>query len=87
MFEILKIKDVQLKLGSWAKTARKNQHLSQDQLAETLALSRITIQNLESGKNTTLDTLLKVMQHFDVLEKFDAFLQNEIDNHQYKSMY
>jgi transcriptional regulator with XRE-family HTH domain len=87
LFEILTIKNVKTDLGKLTKVLRKKQKLSQDELADLLNMSRITIQNLESGKNVTTDTLLKVFQHFDVLEKFDHFLQEEIKNNSYKSLY
>ena len=87
LFEILKIKDVKTDLGKLTKVLRKKQKLSQDELADLLNMSRITIQNLESGKNITSDTLLKVFQQFDVLEKFNHFVQEEIKNNSYKSLY
>jgi transcriptional regulator with XRE-family HTH domain len=87
MFETLKIKDVKIGLGKWVKLMRKKHNLTQDQLAELLNLSRITIQNLESGKNITIDTLLKVLRHFDTLEKFNQFVQEEIKNNSYESLY
>jgi transcriptional regulator with XRE-family HTH domain len=75
MFEgNLKIKDVKLEIGHLVKSYRKQQKLSQQELAYQLELSRITIQNLESGKNFTIDTLLKVFNHFDVLVGFNQFL-------------
>jgi transcriptional regulator with XRE-family HTH domain len=87
LFEILTIKNVKTDLGKLTKVLRKKQKLSQDELADLLNMSRITIQNLESGKNVTTDTLLKVFQHFDVLEKFNHFMQEEIKNNSYKSLY
>jgi transcriptional regulator with XRE-family HTH domain len=87
LFEILTIKNVKTDLGKLTKVLRKKQKLSQDELADLLNMSRITIQNLESGKNVTTDTLLKVFQHFDILEKFNHFLQEEIKNNSYKSLY
>ncbi|PWK16730.1 helix-turn-helix protein [Arcicella aurantiaca] len=87
LFETLKIKDVKTNTGELVKVMRKQQNLSQDQLAELLGLSRLTIQNLESGKNITIDTLLKVFQYFDCLEKFDQFIKQEIENNNYKSLY
>jgi transcriptional regulator with XRE-family HTH domain len=59
------------------KSYRKQQKLSQQELADQLELSRITIQNLESGKNFTIDTLLKVFNHFDVLVGFNQFLMDK----------
>ena len=81
------IKDVKNDLGLWIKTLRKQQNLSQEELALALNLSRLTIQNLESGKNPTIDTLLKVLQHFDVLERFSMFIGDETKNNNYDSLY
>ncbi|MEY4538411.1 MAG: hypothetical protein RLZZ306_168 [Bacteroidota bacterium] len=87
LFETLTIKDVKTDIGKWIRVMRKKQNLSQDQLAELLNMSRITIQNLEAGKNITIDTLLKIFRHFDALEKFNDFVQEEIKNNSYKSLY
>ncbi len=78
----LKIKDVKSEIGQLVKSYRKQQKLSQQELADQLELSRITIQNLESGKNFTIDTLLKVFNHFDALVGLNQFLidkQNETE--------
>jgi transcriptional regulator with XRE-family HTH domain len=84
----LKIKDVKLEIGQLVKSYRKQQKLSQQDLAEQLELSRITIQNLESGKNFTIDTLLKVFNHFDVLVGFNQFLMDKRnENEQMTSLY
>jgi transcriptional regulator with XRE-family HTH domain len=73
----LKIKDVKSEIAQLVKSYRKQQKLSQQVLADQLELSRITIQNLESGKNFTIDTLLKVFNHFDVLVGFNQFLMDK----------
>lgn len=73
----LKIKDVKLEIAQLVKSYRKQQKLTQQELADQLELSRITIQNLESGKNFTIDTLLKVFNHFDVLVGFNQFLMDK----------
>lgn len=57
----IKIKDIKLEIGQLVKSFRKRDKISQEELAEKLNLSRITIQNLEAGKNFTIDTLLKVL--------------------------
>ena len=67
IFDTVKIKDVKSDMGETLRLLRKNSKLSQQDLADLLNLSRLTIQNLESGKNFTIDTLLKVLQHFDLL--------------------
>jgi transcriptional regulator with XRE-family HTH domain len=86
--ENLKIKDVKSEIGQLVKSYRKQQKLSQQDLAEELELSRITIQNLESGKNFTIDTLLKVLNYFDVLVEFNQFLiDKRKENEQLTSLY
>ena len=86
-FEEVTIKDVKLKTAELVKGMRKNRGISQLQLAEELELSRITIQNLEAGRNTTLDTLLKAFQYFDCLDKFHQFIAAEIQNNDTPSLY
>ena len=73
----LKIKDVKSEIGQLVKSYRKQQKLTQQELADQLELSRITIQNLESGKNFTIDTLLKVFNHFDALVGLNQFLMDK----------
>lgn len=73
------IKDVKLGVGRFVKAKRKAENLTQEQLAERLAMSRITIQNLEAGKNFTMNTLLKVLQHFDLLSALHQLIINEVD--------
>jgi transcriptional regulator with XRE-family HTH domain len=67
MFEIVEIKDVKRELGALVKALRKQRNLSETQLAERIDVSRTTIQNLELGKNFTVDTFLKVMKEMDLL--------------------
>jgi transcriptional regulator with XRE-family HTH domain len=73
------IKDLKLGVGRFVKAKRKAENLTQEQLAERLAMSRITIQNLEAGKNFTMDTLLKVLQHFDLLSALYQLIISEVD--------
>ncbi len=79
----IKIKDIKLGIGQLTKTLRKREGVTQQELADLLGMSRITVQNLESGKNVTIDTLLKVMQHFDLLRELNDLLkekQDELDD-------
>ncbi|MES2704529.1 MAG: helix-turn-helix transcriptional regulator [Bacteroidota bacterium] len=87
MFGNITVKDVKKRIGSLVKTLRQRESLTQEELAEKLDLSRITIQNLESGKNPTMDTLLKVLQHFDLLAGFDSYVETEIQNNGQQSLY
>lgn len=70
MLELVTIKQTKEELGKWCKLQRDRFELSQQQLAEQLGISRYTIQKFESGKNSTIDTVLKIAHHFDDLEKF-----------------
>jgi transcriptional regulator with XRE-family HTH domain len=84
----LKIKDVKLEIGQLAKSYRKKQKLSQQDLADQLELSRLTIQNIESGKNFNIDTLLKVLNHFNLLTALNQVLiEKRNENEQFTSLY
>jgi transcriptional regulator with XRE-family HTH domain len=75
MLEITTIKDVKVKIGEACKTLRKSNDLSREYLAEVLDVSSTTIQNIENGKNATLDNILKVANHFGLLQS----ITKEID--------
>jgi transcriptional regulator with XRE-family HTH domain len=87
MLSFITIKDCKLKIGEWCKMKRKSEKLSQNELAELLDISRITIQKLEAGKNITLDNLLKIMNHFDDLNKLYAPFDDDIKNNNIMSLY
>ena len=69
MFETIEIKDVKVEIGELIKTIRKNRDMTQIELADRLNVSRNTISNLESGKNFTIDTLLKALKELDLLDR------------------
>ena len=69
MFETIEIKDVKVEIGELIKTIRKNRDMTQLELADRLNVSRNTISNLESGKNFTIDTLLKALKELDLLDR------------------
>ena len=83
----LTIKNVKDTLGALTRVLREREGLTQEQLAEKLAISRLTIQNLERGKNVTIETILKVLQHFELLRSFNDFINTEVDNNSQKSLY
>ncbi len=74
MFETVEIKDVKNEIGLLVKAIRKQRGISQIQLAKSLDVSRTTIQNLELGKNFTVNTILKVLRELDLLTQ----LHNEV---------
>ncbi len=71
MFNTVEIKDVKNELGLLIKALRKQRGISQVEFAKSLDVSRTTIQNLEMGKNFTVDTILKVLKELDLLEQFN----------------
>lgn len=86
-FDVVTVKDVKVRIGELVKLMRKRDGLSQEELARLLAMSRITIQNLESGKNATMDTMLKALQHWDLLPTMLTFIDNEIADNNVPSLY
>lgn len=88
MFNTIEIKEVKQGIGLLVKTIRKKRKLTQIDLANTLNVSRNTIQNLESGKNFTADTVFKVLKEFDLLKGFyDSILKTKNEIEQAKSLY
>lgn len=75
LFEIVTLKEVKQSIGKICREKREAQKLSRDELAALLNLSRNTIQHIEMGKNSTIDNLLKVAYHFDLLNDIHAGLQ------------
>ena len=79
MIDAVTIKDVKLQLGELCKQKRQSYEMSQEDLAEALDISRYTIQKFENGKNATLDTVLKIANHFDLLNNLYQALK-DIEN-------
>ena len=54
-------------VGQRLKSLRKNSKLSQEQLAEALSLSRVSITSYEAGSRTPdIYTLVEIAEYFDV---------------------
>lgn len=87
MINPITIKDVKLKLGALCKKKRQSYEMSQEDLGEALGLSRYTIQKFESGKNATLDTVLKIVNHFGLLASVSKEIDREITNQNDISLY
>lgn len=87
MLEIVTIKDIKIKIGELCKQQRKDHELSREELAEVLDISRNTIQNIENGKNATLDNILKVANHFGLLSKILKGIDSISDSQNNISLY
>ncbi|WP_010178225.1 helix-turn-helix domain-containing protein [Aquimarina agarilytica] len=80
MFEIVTVKDVKVKIGEACKTLRKVRKMSREDLANVLDVSSTTIQNIENGKNATLDNILKVANHFGLLQSILKGIEKNSSN-------
>ncbi|QXP53800.1 helix-turn-helix transcriptional regulator [Cellulophaga sp. HaHa_2_1] len=87
MLEVITIKDVKVKIGEACKAIRKSNDLSREDLAEVLDVSSTTIQNIEKGKNATLDNVLKVANHFGLLQSITKEIDKTITNQNDISLY
>jgi DNA-binding XRE family transcriptional regulator len=87
MVDLVTIKQVKVKLGNLCKQKRKAHKMTQEELAQALDLSRFTIQNFENGKNPTLDTALKIANHFDLLDTVYHSLQKYEESNDIGSLY
>lgn len=88
MFDFITIKNIQQTIGAWCKLLRKREKLTQQELAKELDISPITISKLENGENTTLETILKVLQYFDEMNSLNQFIQTKIEHlNDSKSLY
>lgn len=87
MISSITIKDVKLKLGELCKAKRQSSEMSQQDLGDALGLSRYTIQKFENGKNATLDTVLKIANHFGLLNTLQKAIKNTIEEENNISLY
>lgn len=53
-------------LGEFLQDVRKARGYRQDEFAHMLGISHTTLSNLEQGKNTSTETLQRVMQTLDL---------------------
>lgn len=72
------LKDTRSTIGKWCVALRKNQRISQIDLARELGLSHKTIANLENGNNFTIGTLLKVLKHFGMQDQLHLFVVEQL---------
>jgi transcriptional regulator with XRE-family HTH domain len=87
MIDFVTVKEVKLKLGVLCKRKRQSYNMSQEDLAEAIGLSRYTIQKFENGKNATLDTVLKIANHFDLLKQLKKGIDKTIEGENNISLY
>ncbi|MEN9301822.1 MAG: hypothetical protein RL264_251 [Bacteroidota bacterium] len=87
MFTKITSKELRLTVGSWCKELRKKEGLSQAELADALAVSRLTIAKVERGDNYTVETLFNVLRHFGELNSIHDFVKEKKANLTIESLY
>lgn len=87
MIDAVTIWEVKVQLGELCKQQRQRYKISQEGLAQELGLSRYTIQKFENGKNATLDTVLKIANHFNLLKKLYQALKDMENTNDINSLY
>ena len=61
-------------IGNRLHRERLNRNVSQSELAANAGISRRALQNLESGKPCTMNSLIRVLRSLDRLNALEAFL-------------
>lgn len=79
-FASLTDKEVLERIGARLKELRISQNVKQKDLAERSGLSNFSISQMETGHNTSLQSLIQVLRALGQLEMLDPFLrEREID--------
>lgn len=65
-------------IGIFIKNKRLTQELTQDELSDRANISRSTLSLMESGQNTSLVNLVKVLRILDALYVFESFKIEQI---------
>ena len=67
-------KDAMALIGERIQRERLNQNLTQEKLAESAGVGVRTVRYLEAGRQTTVETLIRVLRALGRLDALDAFL-------------
>ena len=63
-----------IQLGSRVQRERLNRNLTQAEVATRAGVGTRTVRYLEAGRQTTVETLIRVLRALDKLDALDAFL-------------
>lgn len=66
--------DIHKTLGSFVKSHRLEQNISQTDLSDRAGISRSTLSLLERGENVALSTLIQTMRALNLLHIFKEFV-------------
>ena len=67
-------KDAMALIGARIQRERLNQNLTQEKLSESAGVGVRTVRYLEAGRQTTVETLIRVLRALGKLDTLDAFL-------------
>ena len=81
------IKEVKERIGLVCQQHRKANDLSREDLSKALNISATTIQNIENGKNATLDNILKIANHFGLLTSIYNTIDDSVETENNGSLY
>lgn len=70
-FGLLQAHEIAAELGKRLQQHRLQQNKTQSQLAQHIGVSTPTISNLENGKNTSLDTFIRVITALGLSKELD----------------
>lgn len=59
-------------LGEKIRAMRRKAGISQQQLADEIGFSRISISEIERGQNTSVTTLIRILKVFGKADEFEA---------------
>jgi len=72
----MELKDVLKKIGARMKELRLAQNMKQTVMVERTGLSLFTISQTETGHNTSLETIILMLNALDRMELLDSFLKD-----------
>lgn len=61
--------------GKQLKVMRKALGLSQQEVAHKTGINRMTVSNIETGKNISYDSLIRLLKAYGVLSRLDDLLE------------
>ena len=73
-FRTISDKAIQAELAGRLQRERLNQNLSQADLAQRAGISLRTLKYVEGGRDSTFETMIRILRALDRLDHLDAFL-------------
>lgn len=64
------------RIGGKLKEIRLDQNIKQKELAEKSGLSMFSISQMETGHNTSMQSIIQVLRALDRMDMLDAFINN-----------